>query len=162
MSSCKDPNCWKCQECGLINNYKRVHCQACFSDTNWNFYELEKYDWDIWGNIFTKMEYFQSIINEIIEIHDIKCNTIKPGFPGTHGVFLLDNDYILKIYAPFKELDDSFYLEFEINSLLYNNNKLLQEYIPKVIAFDTLQKQNLESIWFCSSLLRNGSKTIGV
>eukprot|EP01084_Bolivina_argentea_P119290 211525_1 len=134
---------WRCGNCELLNNYKRIKCQACFNSSLWNYYEsLNQFSWNIWGNIFMKIEYFQKVIHAIVTKHRIKYESIQTGFPGTHAVFLLDDKYIIKIYAPCQQLAHSFYLEFEIHSLLYNHNKLLQNYIPNIIVFDVLQINN--------------------
>ena len=47
-------------------------------DCNW--YQVSS--WKEWGNIFTKIKYFEDTINKITNKHDIKYKNINTTFPG--------------------------------------------------------------------------------
>ncbi|MBN1875557.1 MAG: aminoglycoside phosphotransferase family protein [Anaerolineae bacterium] len=72
--------------------------------------------WEEWGRVFTNVSQWEAAVREICRREAIPVNDIEAGFPGTNAVFVVDQAYVVKIYAPFCRED--FELERELYSLL--------------------------------------------
>ncbi|MBN2004333.1 MAG: aminoglycoside phosphotransferase family protein [Anaerolineae bacterium] len=85
------------------------------------------HSWDEWAKFFTDVARWTPAVREICRRAGLPVRDVAAGFPGTNAVFVLDQTYVLKIYAPFCHRD------FEIERVLY---PLLSPVlpVPRVIA----------------------------
>ena len=58
--------------------------------------------WDEWGKVFDRLDYWQDEIRLICESNGIEVRSIEPTFPGTHAVFFVNQDTVLKIFCPIR------------------------------------------------------------
>lgn len=72
--------------------------------------------WEQWGKFFTDVPRWTPAVREICRQAGIPAHTIEAGFPGTNAVFVLDQTYVLKVYAPFCHRD--YALERFLNPLV--------------------------------------------
>lgn len=54
--------------------------------------------WDDWGSVYNDLEVWREIIHKILSLEGISYNTIENGYPGTSAVFIIDRNYVIKIY----------------------------------------------------------------
>ncbi len=83
--------------------------------------------WKQWGEIFTDTKLWTPVVKEICKNHNIIFDDIRAGFPGTNAVFILDNIYVVKIYAP--RCHEDYTHELEIHSALQKNTDIP---VPKI------------------------------
>ncbi len=69
--------------------------------------------WKQWGAMFTSVPHWTPAVQEICRRTGISARHIEAGYPGTNAVFVLDQTYVVKIYAPFCHAD------FELERALY-------------------------------------------
>lgn len=84
--------------------------------------------WEQWGKIFTDTKLWTPVVKEICKGHNITFSDIRAGFPGTNAVFILDNEYVVKIYAP--GCHEDYTHELEIHSVLQKNDDIP---VPKIL-----------------------------
>lgn len=92
--------------------------------------------WDAWAKIFTNLHVWKPAIHKICQREAIPITSIKPGYPGTNAVFIVNQDTVVKIYAPF--CHDDYHLERELLSELGKNTLIPA---PKIIAKGLLEDQ---------------------
>ncbi len=68
--------------------------------------------WEAWARIFTKVALWKPAVQEICRRASITLESIETGYPGTNAVFLVNQCYVVKIYAPF--CHDDYHLEREL------------------------------------------------
>lgn len=56
--------------------------------------------WDNWGGLMCDVELFSPLVREACAAFGYAPRSISAGFPGTHAVFLVDDVYVVKLYAP--------------------------------------------------------------
>jgi len=56
--------------------------------------------WDEWGTVFSRLDFWQEEIRLICESNGIEPRSLESTFPGTHAVFLVNEDTVLKILCP--------------------------------------------------------------
>jgi hygromycin-B 7''-O-kinase len=78
--------------------------------------------WDAWGRIFTDVQLWKPAVIEICERASISPESVQSGYPGTNAVFVVNQRYVVKIYAPF--CHDDYHLERELLSILGKNDAI--------------------------------------
>lgn len=69
--------------------------------------------WQQWGQVFTDVALWRPAITEICKQAGLgEVKTFEAGFPGTNAVFVINGEYVVKVYAPWCHSD--FYREKEI------------------------------------------------
>ena len=70
-----------------------------------------------WSRIFTDPEYWRPMVEKICRMHRLtSANQIRAGYPGSHAVFLVDDAFVVKIFATFWQ--ESYERELELYHLL--------------------------------------------
>jgi len=92
--------------------------------------------WSEWGRIFTNTAQWTAAVREICQRHSLPVRRVEAGYPGTNAVFVVDNTYVVKIYAPF--CPEDFDLERELYALLGPNPRLP---VPQLVAQGVLEDQ---------------------
>jgi hygromycin-B 7''-O-kinase len=78
--------------------------------------------WTKWGQMFTDVAQWTPAVSEICRQEAISYRCIEAGYPGTNAVFILDQAWVVKIYAPFCRED--FAHERELYPLLSRNPQI--------------------------------------
>ncbi len=92
--------------------------------------------WAEWARIFTNTAQWTAAVREICQRHGLPVRRVEAGYPGTNAVFVVDDAYVVKIYAPF--CPEDFDLERELYALLGPNPHLP---VPQLIAQGILEDQ---------------------
>ncbi|MEJ5308431.1 MAG: aminoglycoside phosphotransferase family protein [Anaerolineae bacterium] len=92
--------------------------------------------WAEWGQMFTNVAQWTAAVREICWCHGLPVRRVEAGYPGTNAVFVVDDAYVVKIYAPF--CPEDFDLERELYALLGSNPHLP---VPQLIAQGVLEDQ---------------------
>ncbi|MBN2393978.1 MAG: phosphotransferase, partial [Anaerolineae bacterium] len=92
--------------------------------------------WAEWGRMFTNTAQWTAAVREICHRHNQPVEHIEAGYPGTNAVFVVDDAYVVKIYAPF--CPEDFELECELYTLLGSNPRLP---VPQLIVQGVLEDQ---------------------
>jgi len=92
--------------------------------------------WAEWGRMFTNTAQWTAAVREICRRHTLPVQHVEAGYPGTNAVFVVDDAYVVKIYAPF--CPEDFDLERELYALLGANPRLP---VPQLIAQGILEDQ---------------------
>ncbi|MGC9393426.1 MAG: phosphotransferase family protein [Anaerolineae bacterium] len=92
--------------------------------------------WAEWGRMFTNTVQWTAVVREICHRHQLPVQYVEAGYPGTNAVFVVDDAYVVKIYAPF--CPEDFDLERELYALLGANPRLP---VPQLIAQGVLEDQ---------------------
>jgi hygromycin-B 7''-O-kinase len=92
--------------------------------------------WAEWGRMFTNVAQWTAAVREICRRHNLPVQHVEAGYPGTNAVFVVDDAYVVKIYAPF--CPEDFDLERELYALLGANPRLP---VPQLIAQGILEDQ---------------------
>lgn len=92
--------------------------------------------WAEWGQMFTNTAQWTAVVREICRRHALPVEHVEAGYPGTNAVFVVDDAYVVKIYAPF--CPEDFDLECELYTLLGPNPHLP---VPQLIAQGVLEDQ---------------------
>lgn len=58
-----------------------------------------------WGRVFTNVDIWHQAVANILETEGLKFTAVTAGFPGSNAVFLADQAYVVKIFAPMFEAD---------------------------------------------------------
>ena len=58
--------------------------------------------WDEWCAVYNQLDFWLDEIGSICEAHEVECRLIEPTFPGTHAVFFVNEDIVLKVYCPIR------------------------------------------------------------
>ena len=90
--------------------------------------------WTEWGQMFTNTAQWVAVVREICHRHALPVEHVEAGYPGTNAVFVVDDAYVVKIYAPF--CPEDFDLECELYTLLGPNPHLP---VPQLIAQGVLE-----------------------
>ena len=56
--------------------------------------------WEEWGKVFNRLGYWREEIRLICESNGVELHSVEPTFPGTHAVFFVNEDTVLKIFCP--------------------------------------------------------------
>lgn len=56
--------------------------------------------WEEWGKVFDRLDFWQDEIRLICESNGVELRSVEPTFPGTHAVFFVNDDTVLKIFCP--------------------------------------------------------------
>ena len=86
--------------------------------------------------MFTNTAQWTATVREICHRHNLPVQRVEAGYPGTNAVFVVDETYVVKIYAPF--CPEDFDLERELYALLGANPRLP---VPQLIAQGILEDQ---------------------
>ena len=92
--------------------------------------------WAEWARIFTNTAQWTAAVRELCRRHYLPVERVEAGYPGTNAVFVVDDTYVVKIYAPF--CPEDFDLERELYALLGPNPRLP---VPQLIAQGILEDQ---------------------
>ncbi|HOU11984.1 MAG TPA: aminoglycoside phosphotransferase family protein [Anaerolineae bacterium] len=92
--------------------------------------------WAEWGRMFTNVAQWTSAVREICRRHNLPAQHVEAGYPGTNAVFVVDDAYVVKIYAPF--CPEDFDLECELYALLSRDAHIP---VPSLIAQGVLEDQ---------------------
>ncbi len=92
--------------------------------------------WAEWGRMFTNTAQWTAAVREICHRHGLPVQRVEAGYPGTNAVFVVDDTYVVKVYAPF--CPEDFDLERELYALLGLNPHLP---VPQLIAQGVLEDQ---------------------
>ncbi|HET6456232.1 MAG TPA: hypothetical protein VFI02_17640, partial [Armatimonadota bacterium] len=58
--------------------------------------------WDEWGTVFSRLGFWRDEIRLICESNGVELHSVGPTFPGTHAVFFVNEDIVLKIFCPIR------------------------------------------------------------
>lgn len=58
--------------------------------------------WDEWGKVYDRLDFWRDEIRLICESNGVELRSVEPTFPGTHAVFFVNEDTVLKIYCPIR------------------------------------------------------------
>ena len=56
--------------------------------------------WQEWCEVFDKPEVWREEIRLISEANEVESHSVETTFPGTHAVFFVNEDIVLKIFCP--------------------------------------------------------------
>jgi hygromycin-B 7''-O-kinase len=88
-------------------------------------------NWAEWGAVYTDAGLWQPVVRRICQITGFaRADNIKAAYPGSSAVFIVDDEVVVKIFAPF--LTKDYYHEVETYHLIENR---LDPYIPELLAF---------------------------
>lgn len=88
-----------------------------------------------WGRIFTRVDVWEPVVREICRRHlSSTPREIRPGYPGSHAVFMVDEAVVVKIAAPFWR--DDFAREQGLYRLLEDQEELLA---PRLLASGVIE-----------------------
>jgi hygromycin-B 7''-O-kinase len=88
-----------------------------------------------WGAVFTDPVVWRSLTDHIAQLHDLgPIKTMRPGYPGSNAVFIINDAYVVKIIAPFFRQD--FEREIEMYQILSKHPDLT---IPSLMACGTIE-----------------------
>ncbi len=86
--------------------------------------------------MFTNVAQWTLAVREICRRHNLPAQHVEAGYPGTNAVFVVDEAYVVKIYAPF--CPEDFDLECELYALLSRDARVP---VPSLIAQGVLEDQ---------------------
>ena len=89
--------------------------------------------WAEWGRMFTDVSQWMPAVHEICRRESISYHRMEAGYPGTNAVFVVDQSWVVKIYAPFCKEDLA--IEKELCLLLSHNPYIP---VPRLLAVGTL------------------------
>jgi len=58
-----------------------------------------------WGRVFTNVDIWYQAVANILTTEGLKFTAVTAGFPGSNAVFLADQTYVVKLFAPMFEAD---------------------------------------------------------
>lgn len=87
--------------------------------------------WEDWGWVYNEPDFWRKEIDTICELHDVDIRQIENTFPGTHAVFFVNEDIVLKMYCPVRY--NSCKLELALSSGPLAGNPLF----PQVLFYGT-------------------------
>ena len=56
--------------------------------------------WDEWGAVYARLDFWRDEIRTICESNQVEPQSLDCTFPGTHAVFFVNEDTVLKIFCP--------------------------------------------------------------
>ena len=56
--------------------------------------------WEEWGKVHARLDFWRDEIRLICESNGIELHSLEPTYPGTHAVFFVNEDTVLKIFCP--------------------------------------------------------------
>ena len=81
--------------------------------------------WDEWCVVYNRLDFWRDEISLVCEAHDVECRLIEPTFPGTHAVFFVNKDIVLKMYCPIRH--NSCEKEMELHTGPLEGNRLFPQ-----------------------------------
>ncbi len=93
--------------------------------------------WSEWGAMFTDVARWTPAVRAICRQAGLPVRDIAAGYPGTNAVFVLDQTYVLKIYAPFCRHD--FEIERELYPLLIDVGLPVPEVVAQGVLLDRIR-----------------------
>ncbi len=104
-------------------------------------------DIETYGKHFTDITYWQPYVKEVCSRHHIEpCQHIRSGLPGTHPVFIVDEQYVIKFFTHYFGGAESLAVETDLYHLS-SHNPLLSIPVPKPIAHGNLFSKGDEWAW---------------
>jgi hypothetical protein len=97
--------------------------------------------WERWCQIFNDLEIFRHEILEICRMHGVRVQRLGETFPGTHAVFFVNDDIVLKLFCPVR------YSSYALELALHEGALGGSEYFPKVF-FHGISPSGYEYIAF--------------
>ena len=83
--------------------------------------------WDEWCQIFNDIEFWRDEIIQICIQNNFHLSCVESTFSGTHAVFLVNKDIVLKIFCPVRY--NSSQLESDIHNHILKN----YSYVPRIL-----------------------------
>jgi hypothetical protein len=87
--------------------------------------------WERWCQVFNDMELFRPEVLEICRMHGVRVQRLGETFPGTHAVFYVNEDTVLKLFCPVQY--SSYGLELALHEGLLRGSA----YFPKILFHGT-------------------------
>ena len=81
--------------------------------------------WEEWGTVFSRLDFWQDEIRLICESNGIEPRSLESTFPGTHAVFLVNDDIVLKIFCPVRY--NSYEKELQLHQRTLKGNLLFPQ-----------------------------------
>ena len=98
-----------------------------------------------YGKRFTSVDYWQAYIASICQRHNLApYQQIRAGKAGTHPVFIVDERYVVKLYAELFGGDESFRKELDLYQLCAYAPELP---VPQLITYGSLFAEGSEYHW---------------
>lgn len=98
-----------------------------------------------YGRRFTSVDYWHPYIAIICQRHNLApYQQIRAGKAGTHPVFIIDERYVVKLYAALFDGDESFRKELDLYRLCAYAPELL---VPQLITYGSLFAEGSEYHW---------------
>ena len=106
------------------------------------FSSIESY-----GQLFTSVAYWQPYIEEICTRHSLgSCQRVRAGLPGTHPVFIVSEQYVIKLFTYYFGGAESLAVERDLYSI-FAQSPPFSIPVPALIAEGTLFPQGDEWSW---------------
>lgn len=104
--------------------------------------------------VFTDLAFWRPYIQAICELHNLKCEYITAGYPGTNIVFLANNRYAIKLYSPFFDGQRGYELEREIYGWLAQFPEIP---MPQLLYSGTLYPDDWHYPYIITQVIRGNS-----
>jgi hygromycin-B 7''-O-kinase len=116
-----------------------------------NFADLSSFtDLTYYSAHFMDLQLWEPYVRKVCQWHDIQCNRVSPGLPGTFPTFIVEQDstvewqnnhsVVVKFYGPPFDGANSFYIERDMGGWL--NTQPLPIPSPSILA-----EGKLEAVW---------------
>jgi hypothetical protein len=83
--------------------------------------------WERWCQVFDDLEVFRLEVLEICRAHGVRVQKLGKTFPGTHAVFFVNVDIVLKLFCPVQ------YSSYALELALHAGALRGSAYFPKVL-----------------------------
>jgi hypothetical protein len=101
-------------------------------------------NWNEWCQVFNRLEFWECEIHQVCHQHGIKIHQVKKTFPGTHAVFFINDDLVLKFFCPVQY--NSWQVEKDIHQNFLSGNSLYP-----VILFEGKSLTGYDYLFFTKS-----------
>jgi hypothetical protein len=82
--------------------------------------------WERWCQVFDDLDFFRPEVIEICQAHGVRVQSLGKTYPGTHAVFFVNDDIVLKLFCPVQ------YSSYALELALHEGVLRGSGYFPKV------------------------------
>ncbi len=87
--------------------------------------------WERWCQVFNDLDFFRLEVLEICRAHGVRVQKLEKPFPGTHAVFFVNDDLVLKLFCPVQ------YSSYALELALHQGPLLASRLFPRVLFHGT-------------------------
>ncbi len=90
-----------------------------------------------YGRVFTDVSFWMPYVRAICARHDLACDAVTAGYPGTNPVFVVDESHVIKLYTDFFDGSRSRAVERAVYGLLARRSSLARQPVlpaPRLMA----------------------------